>query len=507
MSTVEVPRPPRVVPRMPGGELALEPPPEPERPVPPGSWPGCCPAVMLLGSVAFVALGPRDPSSLLFGGMFALSTVGMLLVGGGGRGAGQRQAAVDEERRDYLRYLAATRRRVRAVAAEQRAALEHVHPDPAAWPAVLAAGRLWERRGTDPDFGLLRVGHRRAAAGDHAGRPADRARSRGSSRSRRSPCAASCARTRWSPTCRSRCRCAAPRAIWLEPAPGAGPEPARALARALVAQYVLWHSPADALLAVVAPPYLAPEWEWVKWLPHVGHPRRRDAVGPVRMVTARGGRRPAVVGGRAGRPDARARRRASRTCSWSSTTRQGPARGPPWPGRRCCASAPRPGRRPDAGGGAPPRRVRPNSSWADRCGHRRGRRAARTRSPSRRPRRWPAASPATGPPEPVPPPAPATAAGLPELLGLDSGARARGRRSAPPSESAARSAGRARRGPAAGADRRRRDRRAGGAGPQGVRPGRQRAARPLRRAPPARARASCCGRSSSAWWPRTRRPS
>ena len=41
-------------------------------------------------------------------------------------------------------------------------------------------------------------------------------------------------------------------AIWLEAAPGAGPEPARALARALVAQYVLWHGPADALLAVVA---------------------------------------------------------------------------------------------------------------------------------------------------------------------------------------------------------------------------------------------------------------
>jgi S-DNA-T family DNA segregation ATPase FtsK/SpoIIIE len=75
--------------------------------------------------------------------MFALSTVGMLLVGGG-RSAGQRQAALDEERRDYLRYLAAMRRRVRAITVEQRAALEHVHPDPAAWPAVVASGRLWD---------------------------------------------------------------------------------------------------------------------------------------------------------------------------------------------------------------------------------------------------------------------------------------------------------------------------------------------------------------------------
>jgi len=140
MSTVEVPRPPRTVPRVPGGELTVEPPPEPERPVPTSLLARLLPAVMLLGSVAFVALGPREPTSLMFGGMFALSTVGMLLVGGGGRSAGQRQAAVDEERRDYLRYLTTLRRRVRTVEAEQRSALEHVHPDPAAWPAVLASG-------------------------------------------------------------------------------------------------------------------------------------------------------------------------------------------------------------------------------------------------------------------------------------------------------------------------------------------------------------------------------
>ncbi len=285
MSTVEVPRPPRVVPRMPGGELALEPPPEPERPVPAGLLARLLPAVMLVGSVAFVALGPREPSSILFGGMFALSTVGMLLVGGGGRSAGQRQAAVDEERRDYLRYLATTRRRVRAIATEQRAALEHVHPDPAAWPVVVASGRLWERRGADPDFGLLRVGTGAQRLATTLIAPqtgpveelepvtalALRRFLRAHTAVPELPVALSLRGTS---------------AIWLEPAPGVEPGPVRALARALVAQYVLWHGPADALLAVVAPPYLAPEWEWVKWLPHVGHPRAADAVGPVRMVTA-----------------------------------------------------------------------------------------------------------------------------------------------------------------------------------------------------------------------------
>jgi S-DNA-T family DNA segregation ATPase FtsK/SpoIIIE len=73
--------------------------------------------------------------------------------------------------------------------------------------------------------------------------------------------------------------------VWLEPT-DRDPGPVRGLARAIVAQYALWHSPADALLAVVAPPALAAEWEWVKWLPHAAHPRRHDAVGPLRMVTA-----------------------------------------------------------------------------------------------------------------------------------------------------------------------------------------------------------------------------
>ena len=114
---------------------------------------------MLLGSIGFIAvLGPTQPTSWLFGGMFAISTLGMMLTGAGGRGGGNRAAGIDEDRRDYLRYLAVLRRRVRRLAAEQRAVLEQQHPDPAAWPAVLAAGRLWERGPADPDFGQLRIG-------------------------------------------------------------------------------------------------------------------------------------------------------------------------------------------------------------------------------------------------------------------------------------------------------------------------------------------------------------
>ena len=40
----------------------------------------------------------------------------------------------------------------------------------------------------------------------------------------------------------------------------------------------------DAQLAVVAPPYLAPDWEWVKWLPHAQHPTDIDGIGQRRMM-------------------------------------------------------------------------------------------------------------------------------------------------------------------------------------------------------------------------------
>ena len=72
-STVGVRRPRRTVPRAPGGELVLEPPPEPERVVPSGLIGRLLPLVMVFGSVGFVLMRPEEPTSWMFGGMFAIS--------------------------------------------------------------------------------------------------------------------------------------------------------------------------------------------------------------------------------------------------------------------------------------------------------------------------------------------------------------------------------------------------------------------------------------------------
>ena len=331
MSTVELRRPRRVVPRVPGGEFTLEPPPEPERPVPAGVLARLLPVVMLLGAVAFVASSPlEDRSAWLFGGMFALSTVGLMFAGGGGRGAGQRRAALDEQRRDYLRYLDVARRRVRTVAAEQRAALEHLHPDPAAWPAVLAAGRLWERRGSDRRLRPAPHRPRRATARDPPRGPADRSRRRHGAR-HRAGSAPLPARPRRGPGPAGRAvaaqqlrrvaRARAGRARRGGAGPGAGDgRPVRAVARP-------GRRAAGGGRAAVPGPGVG--------VGQVAPARRAPA--PVRRHRAaahgerRGRRRPAAGGRRSWPGGRRAAVRASRTCSWSSTTRPAPARGRRWP--------------------------------------------------------------------------------------------------------------------------------------------------------------------------------
>ncbi|WP_372460503.1 type VII secretion protein EccCa [Actinomycetospora soli] len=288
MGTQVVRRGPReAAPAMPGGELALEAPPEEPRLAPAGLLPRLLPVVMLLASVGFiVVLGIDNPTSWLFGGMIALSTLGMV-AGGFSRGGAQRRAEADAERADYLRYLAQVRRRTRTVAAEQRASLEWTHPDPDALVGLARGPRTWERRPGDPDFGHVRVGRgaqrlATALVPPQTGPVADlepvttaalRRFVRAHSVVEALPTAVSL-------------RAFAAVAVTGPDASPVGRERRRALVRALVAQLVTLHSPDDLRLAVVAGDRARADWEWVKWLPHVAHPRLHDGAGPVRMIAS-----------------------------------------------------------------------------------------------------------------------------------------------------------------------------------------------------------------------------
>ena len=83
--------------------------------------------------------------------------VGMLVMSlSGGRMA--KKAQINDERRDYLRYLAGLRDTVRQTASWQREAMREALPEPADLWTVAGTPRMWRRRSTDPEFGRVRVG-------------------------------------------------------------------------------------------------------------------------------------------------------------------------------------------------------------------------------------------------------------------------------------------------------------------------------------------------------------
>ncbi|MHC1562894.1 type VII secretion protein EccCa [Actinomycetospora sp. C-140] len=269
-------------PEVPSGEIHLEAPPEIPCAVPTSPLLRLLPLLMVVGSLGFiVVIGVDNPTSWLFGGMFALSTLGMV-AGGATRGGGQRRAEADEDRKDYLRYLAQMRRRARETAADQRRALEWSHPDPSALVGLARGPRMWERRPADADFAHVRVGRgsQRLATGlvpPQTG-PVDDLEPVATVALRRFVRTHSIVPDL--PTAVSL------RAFASVGVTGADTAARRGLVRALVAQLVTFHSPDDLVVAVAATGPARAAWEWVKWLPHVAHPRLSDGAGPVRMVAS-----------------------------------------------------------------------------------------------------------------------------------------------------------------------------------------------------------------------------
>ncbi|TQF68865.1 type VII secretion protein EccCa [Rhodococcus spelaei] len=283
MSTVRfVRRPRREVPRAPGGELSLQPPPEIPKIVPGNLLTKMLPLVMVVAMLGMVALMftsgmASNPMSLLFPVMMVVSMLGMLA--GGGKGGGARSAEANEDRKDYLRYLDQLRRDVYDTGDQQRAALEWSHPEPGLLWTLAGSTRMWERRVTDPDYCHVRVGvgSQRLATrliAPETGPVEDL-----------EPVAAVSLRrfVRTHSVVHE-----LPTAVSLRGFAAVGLEGDRAVARDLVrsmlVQLCTFHGPDQVQIAVVCGPDTASEWEWAKWLPHAQHSESADGVGTTRMV-------------------------------------------------------------------------------------------------------------------------------------------------------------------------------------------------------------------------------
>src|SRR5262245_44965407 len=162
MGTVVVKRGPRrPAPEIPSGELVIEAPPEIPQ-ASSGRWQQALMALPMVGSMLPMAymMGTSQNSKMgyIMGGMMGLSSIRMLAMSFSQGGGGPKKAEMMAARREYLRHLASMRTRVRQTVAEQRDGLFYRHPDPQRLWSTVDSHRLWERRPTDPDFGVTRIG-------------------------------------------------------------------------------------------------------------------------------------------------------------------------------------------------------------------------------------------------------------------------------------------------------------------------------------------------------------
>jgi DNA segregation ATPase FtsK/SpoIIIE, S-DNA-T family len=250
---------------VPAGEIRIAPPPPVGRTATQG-WPMLLPLLSGAGSLPLLLGSPSSGRRWLLLGMAA----SLLLSTGAGLGlrllahrAAER--ALRRERGRYLAHLQEVGGAAARVAALQRAAGEHLHPDVTALLAVIDAGdRVWERTPGDEDFLEVRLGlgpvglaapvHLdlgRDPLADHDPELLAAARdlARRSSRLEVMPVTVSLRRLGVL-TIRGR------------------PEAARSLARSLVLPSAAFHAPRDLRVLAVFPPDAAPAWEWLKWLPH-----------------------------------------------------------------------------------------------------------------------------------------------------------------------------------------------------------------------------------------------
>ncbi|MFD9354272.1 type VII secretion protein EccCa [Streptomyces sp. NPDC060031] len=279
MSQIVVKRPPRSLPpEVPSDELRLQAPPELPRGQQEGMLMQLLPMLGMGSSVVFFFLPGNHPFMRVMGVLMLVSTAAMAaaqLV----RHRRGTQGQMTDARRDYLKYLAQTRRQVRRTARAQRDAQLYLHPAPdQLWSVVAEGSRLWERRVGDADFGQARLGlgAQRLATPLVAPQtaPVDELE----------PLAAGAMQRflRVHSSLDGLPVAVSIRAFYHVTVSGE-PESVRGAARALVAQLAALHSPEDLVVAVVAAPGAVPSWDWTKWLPHTQVPGQVDGAGTKRL--------------------------------------------------------------------------------------------------------------------------------------------------------------------------------------------------------------------------------
>lgn len=268
------------------GAISIEAPPELPRVISPPLLRRAMPyliVILIIGMiVALAATGMRliSPQTLFFPFVLLLAATALYR----GNDNKMRTEEIDAERADYLRYLSVVRDNIRTQAAEQRAAAQWSHPDPAALIAVPGSRRQWERDPHDSDFLVLRAGRHSVplatalrvddAADEIDLEPVSHSALRSLLDTQRT--------VRDVPTGIDLTKVSR---VSVVGDPDTGLAEVRAALRAWIAQAVTWHDSTVLGVALATPDLESPDWSWLKWLPHVDIPGQFDGVGPARYLS------------------------------------------------------------------------------------------------------------------------------------------------------------------------------------------------------------------------------
>ncbi|WP_374022807.1 type VII secretion protein EccCa [Mycobacterium sp. HNNTM2301] len=274
-----VPEARRRAPAVPTADLVVDAPPEPPSPAEPGLLSRLLPAALAVAGMGAMAAAftpgsgaARTPMFLALPMMLLGSTLVTALSGRIRR----RRGGVNADRLRYLAYLGRLRNAVVETAAAQHHSLTWNHPDPDTLWTLVGGRRMWERRVTDPDFCLVRVGTgpqplATRLVAPQPPEPAD-------------PVTAA-ALDRF---VRAHATIVGPITVTLRESPRVTVDgdaaAARGMLRAMVCQLAVLHPPDQLLIVAVIGERDRCQWEWLKWLPHNQHPTLVDGAGPVRMV-------------------------------------------------------------------------------------------------------------------------------------------------------------------------------------------------------------------------------
>lgn len=262
--------------------------------IPPSGLQKALPWVMgggMLGMIAimlFTGVRQLSPYMLMMPLMMIMGTVGFMAGGGPG---GKKIPEIDEDRKEYLRYLGNIRSRVTDSANAQVAFFAYHAPHPDDLLSLVGSTRQWSRPANSEFYAATRVGIGSEPAVDRLLKPAIGGELSG-------PQTAPQAHlepvshmwlTKFLRTHGLIHDC--PKLVALRTFPtiavGGDPAGAAALMRAIVCHLAVFHPPDLLQIRVLTDDPENPDWEFFKWLPHTQNKAETDEAGSARMVFTR----------------------------------------------------------------------------------------------------------------------------------------------------------------------------------------------------------------------------